>query len=132
MIFVVEPIMRTAGTGAVPRPSTAPDGWVAMTREGSEGEVIVVVQGRIEGIALDVFGAVLDAAARGSAPAVHVDLAAVTHWSLLAQAMVLTTGRRLSRRGAVLVLLSPAPALRAESRALSVFERVMTLPAGGT
>ena len=124
--------MRAAGTGAVPRPSTAPDGWVAMTKEGSEGEVIVVVQGRIEGIALDVFGAVLDAAARGSAPEVHVDLAAVTHWSLLAQAMVLTTARRLSRREAVLVLLSPAPALRAESRALNVFERVMTRPAGGT
>ena len=103
-----------------------------MTNEGSEGEVIVVVQGRIEGIALDVFGAVLDAAARGSAAEVCVDLAAVTHWSLLAQAMVLTTARRLSRRGAVLVLLSPAPALRDESRALSVFERVMTLPAGGT
>lgn len=99
VIFVVEPNMRTAGAGAIPRPSTAPGGWVAMVGDDSEGEVMIVVQGRIEGMALDALGAALDAAARGSARRVQVDLAAVTQWSLLAQAMVLTTARRVSRRG---------------------------------
>ena len=126
-----EPIMRSAGSRGAAPPSNAPGYRLAVTGDGSNGEVIVVVQGRIEGMALDAFGAALDAAARGSAPRVIVDLAAVTHWSLLAQAMVLTTARRLSRRGARLVLLSPGSALRDESRSLRVFERVMTLPAGG-
>ena len=125
-----EPSMWSSGSrGAAPR-SNGPGARFAGTGGGSDGEVIVVVQGRIEGMALDEFGAALDAAARGSASRVIVDLAAVTHWSLLAQAMVLTTARRLSRRGARLVLLSPGSALRDESRSLRVFERVMTLPAG--
>lgn len=125
-----EPSMWSAvSRGAAPR-SNGPGSRFAVTGDGSDGEVIVV-QGRIEGMALDEFGAALDAAARGSASRVIVDLAAVTHWSLLAQAMVLTTARRLSRRGACLVLLSPGSALRDESRSLRVFERVMTRPAGG-
>lgn len=123
-----EPIMRSAGSPGAAPPSNAPRFRLAMTVD-SNGEVIVV-QGRIEGMALDEFGAALDAAARGSAPLVIVDLAAVTHWSLLAQAMVLTTARRLSRRDARLVLQSPGSALRDESRSLRVFERVTTLPAG--
>ena len=60
-----------------------------------------------------------------------VDLAAVTHWSLLAQAMVLTTARRLSRRGALLVLLSPGSALCDESQSLSRVRKAMALPTGG-
>lgn len=90
------------------------------------GDQVVVARGRIEGSALAEFGTALDLAVAGRRRCVYVDLAGVTHWSLLAQAMVLTTARELARHGRRLILQSPSAALRKEDEALHVFARVST------
>lgn len=110
--------------GSVPT-HAAPPAFVA-TVSVRNGDQVVVARGSIEGLALAEFGTALDLAVASRRRRVYVDLAGVTHWSLLAQAMVLTTARDLARHGRRLVLQSPSAALREEDEALHVFARVNT------
>jgi hypothetical protein len=107
-------------------PTTAPRPFVATSSVRDDGAHIVVARGSIEGPALAEFGTALDHAVASRSSCVYVDLAGVTHWSLLAQAMVLATARHLARRGRYLVLQSPSAALREEDEPLRVFARVNT------
>lgn len=112
-----------------PGGQTATHSFIATSGIRDDGDQVVVARGSIEGLALAEFGTALDLAVAAHTPCVYVDLAGVTHWSLLAQAMVLTTARDLTRHGRRLVLQSPSAALREEDGALHVFARVSTDPA---
>lgn len=57
---------------------------------------------------------------------VVIDLSHVGSWSLLAQGMILSTARIISRRGGRLVLRGPSNELRLQSRHLDIFGRVAT------
>ncbi|MGH3359675.1 MAG: STAS domain-containing protein, partial [Nocardioidaceae bacterium] len=57
---------------------------------------------------------------------VCVDVSGVRSWSLLAQAMLLSTAKRLADNGGQLVLYRPTEALRHQSRQLGLFDRVST------
>lgn len=107
-------------------PTRAARSFIATSGIRYDGDQVVVALGSIEGRALAEFGTALDLAVASHTPCVYVDLSGVTHWSLLAQAMVLTTARELARHGRRLVLQSPSPALREEDHALHVFARVNT------
>lgn len=90
------------------------------------GDLVLFLRGRIEGAALEDLGSWLETAIASSAPRIQLDLGEVTRWSLLAQAMVLSSSRRLSTRGRELVLRNPSAELREQSRRLDVFGRVPT------
>ncbi len=111
-------------------PITQAAGFVAVSSIRDDGDHVVIARGSIEGLALAEFGTALDLAAAAHTPCVYVDLAGVTHWSLLAQAMVLTTSRELARHGRQLVLVAPSATLRDEGAPLNVFGRVSTEPNG--
>ncbi len=100
----------------------------AATLNVRNADQVLVARGSIEGPALAEFGTALDQAVASRRRCVYVDLADVTHWSLLAQAMVLTTARDLARHGRRLILQSPSATLRDEDEALHVFARVNTEP----
>ena len=111
------------------------------TRSASfaEAPAHLVLQGSIVGPAVGAFAQTMDTVLGDHEPFFVLDLAGVDRWSLLAQAMVLTTARRKAARGEVLMLSRPSAALREQSRKLGLFERVVTadaLPAifgsGGT
>jgi hypothetical protein len=53
-----------------------------------------------------------------------IDVGAVDRWSLVAQAMILTTARRKAARGEQLILQGVSLALREQSRPLGLFERI--------
>ena len=116
----------TNGTGR----SSAP-GLVVLSSLRDDGELLLVMRGGVEGRSLVAFGDALEVAVASGSPCIHVDLAGVHTWSLLAQAMVLTTARRLALRGSVLVLHRMGPALRAQSQALGVAQRVITTETDG-
>ena len=98
-----------------------------LTSVRDDGDLLMVMRGAVEGRALGAFGDALEVAVASRSPRVHVDLAGVHTWSLLAQAMVLTTARRLALRGSVLVLHRMGPELREQSQALGVAQRVRTI-----
>ena len=111
-------------------PASAARSFVVVSAVRTDGNPVVVVSGSIEGLALAEFGTALDLAVGARTSCVYVNLAGVTHWSLLAQAMALTTARELARHGRRLILQSPSAALREEDHALHVFARVSTDPQG--
>ena len=86
----------------------------------------LVVRGSLVGTALDEFGSAMEQALRSHERRFVVDVAAVDQWSLIAQAMLLTTARRKAARGELLVLRGATPALREQSRRLGLFDRVDT------
>lgn len=120
-------ITHTASIGGSVPTNAAPRFAVTFSVRDN-GDRAIVARGSIEGTALAEFGTALDLAVASRAPCVYVDLAGVTHWSLLAQAMVLTTARDLARHDRRLILQSPSAALREEDKALRVFARVNTEP----
>jgi anti-anti-sigma regulatory factor len=123
---IVEDSTHThAGGRGRERPSSD-DGLVEVDRWG--GDVHLPLRGSLVGTALEGLGQALEETVRAGARRVYVDVSGVTHWSLLAQAMVLATDRRLSARGGRLVLSGPTAALRRQSRRLDVFHRVVTVP----
>jgi len=92
-------------------------------------EIVLHLEGRIEGTALESLGKWLDQALAGPATTVGVDLGDVSDWSLLAEAMMLNTAERLSAQHRHLVLINPSPTLRGQSL-LGLFDRLRTDPAG--
>lgn len=118
-------VTHTATTGGAV-PTHAMRASLATVRVRKDGDQSVQVSGSIVGLTLADFGTALDLAVAGKTSRVYVELAGVTHWSLLAQAMVLTTARDLARNGRRLVLQSPSAALLDDDDALHVFERVRT------
>jgi hypothetical protein len=121
-------VRRSAANGAGP---TRAPGLVVLSSLRDDGELLLVMRGGVEGRSLVAFGDALEVALSSGSPCIHVDLAGVHTWSLLAQAMVLTTARRLALRGSVLVLHRMGPALRAQSQALGVAQRVVTTESDG-
>jgi hypothetical protein len=81
------------------------------------------------GTALHEFGGAMERALLSHERRFVVDVAAVDQWSLIAQAMLLTTARRKAARGEQLILRGATPALREQSRRLGLFERVGTIGA---
>jgi anti-anti-sigma regulatory factor len=98
-----------------------------LSRHG-DAEVLIVLRGGLDGTALEGLGSALDDAMRSGALRVHVDLSGVTHWSLLAQAMVLASARRMAGRGCRMVLRAPSSRVRNQGRRLDIFNRVTTVP----
>lgn len=98
---------------------------LTISMNGDEAPVLVV-KGTIAGADLHRFGDALEQAARIQADTVRVDLGGVESWSLVAQAMVLSTARRLARRGGRLVLSGASQALRDASVRMNVFDQVAT------
>jgi anti-anti-sigma regulatory factor len=94
-----------------------------------DADLVLILRGGLDGTALESLGSALDDAMRSGATRVYVDLSGVTHWSLLAQAMVLATARRMAGRGSRLVLRAPSPKVRRQGRRLDIFNRVTTVPA---
>lgn len=101
---------------------------VTVTAQTNHGEQpTLVLSGKIDGTELHQFARRLDEVLHyppGST--VTIDLSGVTSWSMVAQAMILSTSRIVSRHGSHLVLLGPSAALRRESKHLDVFGRVTT------
>jgi anti-anti-sigma regulatory factor len=75
-----------------------------------------------------MFGDALEIACRDYDGTVVIHLTEVRDWSLLAQAMVLSTARLLASRGGRLLLAGPSDELRRRSTTLDIFNRVETLP----
>lgn len=123
----MEDSTHTHAAGRGRERSASYDGRVQVDRWGVD--VHLVLRGGLVGTALEGWGQALEDALRAGARRVYVDVSGVSEWSLLAQAMVLATDRRLSARGGCLVLSGPTPALRLQSRRLDVFHRVVTVPA---
>ena len=89
-------------------------------------EPALVVHGSLVGTALYEFCGAMERALRSHERRFVVDVGAVDRWSLVAQAMILTTARRKAARGEQLILHGATPALREQSRRLGLFERVGT------
>jgi len=89
----------------------------------------LVVRGSLVGTALNEFGSAMERALLSHERRFVVDVTAVDQWSLIAQAMLLTTARRKAARGEQLILRGATPALREQSRRLGLFERVGTIGA---
>lgn len=104
----------------------AAPGLVVLSARRPNGDLLLVIRGDVEGRALGTFSDALEAALSSGAPQVHLDLGGVEHWSLLAQAMLLTAARRLAHQGNRLVLHRLSRQLRDESRALGVPARIAT------
>jgi len=96
-----------------------------------DGSPVLTIDGSIEGQDLAVFGQSLDRLCRRPVPTVMLDVSRVDEWSLLAQAMVLSSARRMTARGGQLVLCGPSVRLHAQSAALRVFDRVTTVRSPG-
>jgi hypothetical protein len=88
---------------------------------------VLVVGGGVEGIALNSFAAAMEIVLKSHDLRYVIDVAAVERWSLVAQAMVLTTARRKAALGEQLVLRGASQRLREQSRQLGVFEHVGTI-----
>lgn len=86
----------------------------------------LVLRGTIEGIDLRSFGEALEQVTREAGETILLDVSDVEQWSLLAQAMVLSVARRMSRRGGQLILCGPSADLRRQSRPMNVFDLVPT------
>lgn len=91
---------------------------------GTDRASALALRGTITGSDLSQLADALDHLTRASPRTVYVDLARLDGWSLLAQAMVLSTSRAVTRSGGRLVLLNPSPAVRAEGSRLDMFGRV--------
>lgn len=87
---------------------------------------VLVLRGSIAGGDLIEFSDALERAARDSPDGLLLDLTDLEDWSLLAQAVVLRTARRLAADGRELVLCNPNERLRTASSQLDIFARVAT------
>lgn len=97
----------------------------------SVAATILVLRGTVGGAELARLAGALDHAVRARPRVVTVDLAELTHWSLVAQAIVLSASRTLARYGGELILAHPTTRLRLQSAQLGVFSRVRTIDTGG-
>lgn len=100
----------------------------ATLSQGDDAELLILLRGGLDGTALEQLGSALDDAMRSGALRVHVDLSGVTHWSLLAQAMLLASSRRMAGQGCRMVLRAPSAKVRSQGRRLDIFNRVATVP----
>jgi hypothetical protein len=88
---------------------------------------VLVVSGRVEAKAITSFAGAMEIVLMTHDLRYVVDVAAVDRWSLVAQAMVLTTARRKAALGEQLVLRGASQRLRDQSRQLGVFEHVRSI-----
>lgn len=86
----------------------------------------LVLCGTIDGTDLHHFADALEDLQYPGGSTVVIDLTGVTSWSMLAQAMILSTARIVSRHGSELVLYGPSISLRHQSKRMDVFGRVTT------
>ncbi len=89
--------------------------------------LILVVRGDVAGTALSKFAGAMELVLMNHSSQFIVDVSDVDEWSLIAQAMVLTTARRKSARGEQLVLRGASPVLRERSQQLGVFEHIRSI-----
>ena len=100
---------------------------VSVTHRDTSDGLLLVVQGTVTGAgALDDLGSELEAALDATDGDVTVDLSGVKAWSILAQAMVLNSARRLATRGRQMQLVGASADLRDSSRSLGVFDTAWT------
>lgn len=97
---------------------------VELVQHAHPGGPILVLRGDIAGSALDAFGSALDAAVAARSATLRVDLRAVSHWSMLAQAMILSTAHEFEARGNEVVLYGADAKLRQQSTRLDIFGRI--------
>lgn len=100
---------------------------IALIVSNEPEENAVVVQGSLGGTALHQLGEALARVMRSQERRFILDVRAVDHWSLVAQAMILATARKKAARGGQLVLRGVSAALREESRRLDLIARIVTV-----
>lgn len=100
--------------------------FAAVSERRGDGETTVLLRGELDAATLPVLTAILESATRTSGARVQLDLTAVTSWSLLVEAMVLSTARRLGGEGGRLVLRLPGEQLRRRGSRLGLFARIPT------
>lgn len=94
-------------------------------------ETTLVLRGSISRADLSRLADALDAAEDMSPTTVLVDLSGLMSWSLVAQAMLLSTARTIGQRGGELVLINPTPASRLQGARLAIFRRITTIYTNG-
>lgn len=117
-------------TGRPSAPKPIPPQPAALVSSREPDSPVLFVQGSIVGTGLDELCAAMERVLRSHERQVVIDVNAVDRWSMLAQAMILATARRMAVRGEQLVLRGPSAALREQSRRLDLFERVATIDVG--
>jgi len=95
--------------------------------DSEPGGLFLVIGGDVEGTALSKFAGAMELVLMNHSSQFIVDVSDVDEWSLIAQAMVLTTARRKAGRGEQLVLRGASPALRERSQQLGVFEHIRSI-----
>jgi len=121
-------VARSADLHRAPdAPTPTPALPVALLSSQEPDSSVLFVQGSIVGTALDELCAAMELVLRSHERRIVVDVNAVERWSMLAQAMILATARRMAARGEQLVLRGPSAELREQSRRLDLFRRVLTI-----
>lgn len=123
--------MEIGALGALGAPhpdvtTAAPPGFAAFTRLDSDHELTVVLRGDLEAATVPALAAIMESAVRLGGPHLRIDLTDVTDWSLLVEAMLLSTAHDLQRAGGRLVLGNPSAGLRAAGTRLDLFSRIAT------
>lgn len=109
-----------------PPTEASPRGLAWSLTRNAQGAQLVC-HGEVRGRDLAEFATALDQLILASDDRVYVDVSAVTDWSLLAQAMLLSANRRLHSRGRHLVLVGPSSALRRNTYLIDVFGLITTI-----